>query len=415
MPYSVIGFHYSIGGLKNGIGDWIKNANSKGIPIGLKGVDDYGVIGEAITTGIQHGVANHLVYRASKAKLGREVPIYEVNPVTDAQELAAKFIVTRPPEFDAGKVWVELINEPRGKETGEPVYGNMHVVDYLGHWCYAAAVYLNGLGYKFVGPSFNSGEPGDDGQTLSDAVKQYSTPGMLKFLRYCAENPDMAGLSVHDYIWDYPPPQYPQLWGRWEAAIAAADNAGIPRTFPIFVTEFGYSLYHAPTYPAVEPQLDFYNALAARFPQVKMAAAWTLQQGYEPVDQQINTWMQYPIDRYFDPGPQPAKTHSAFGATLPNGDIPMTWEQEIWQLGIDKKVLGFKTGAALQVQITADGYQALSNEYTYTRPDGKELVCQRAKHATEGTFRTYYCIKPDYNTVYAVGEAVGGTPTDSPF
>jgi hypothetical protein len=79
------------------------------------------------------------------------------------------------------------------------------------------------------------------------------------------------------------------LWGRFEAAIAAADKAGIARTFPIFVTEFGYSPSNAPTYPAVTPDLDMYNQLAARFPQVKMTAAWTLQNGYDPVDDQVIT------------------------------------------------------------------------------------------------------------------------------
>lgn len=94
----------------------------------------------------------------------------------------------------------------------------------------------------------------------------------------------------------------------------------------------------------------------------------------------------------------------------------MTWQQEAWQMGIQNKVLGFKTGAALQVRITADGYQALSNEYGFTRPDGVKLVMQRAKHASEGAFRTYYVIPPNYSQIYIIDEATGGgTQPDTPF
>jgi hypothetical protein len=67
----------------------------------------------------------------------------------------------------------------------------------------------------------------------------------------------------------------------------------------------------------VSPWLDWYNNLAAKFPQVKFVASWTLQSGYAPVDSQILTWLQYPINKQFNAGPQPAPTDPAFGGTLP--------------------------------------------------------------------------------------------------
>ena len=114
----------------------------------------------------------------------------------------------------------------------------------------------------------------------------------------------------------------PRPLGRFEAAIAAADKASIPRSFQIFVTEWGFEYKSSPTYPSVSESLDWYNQQAARFQQLKFVAAWTLQAGYSPVDEQVITWVQYPIDRQFDPGQQPAKTHDLFGATLPSINPP---------------------------------------------------------------------------------------------
>lgn len=336
MRHSVIGFHYSSGGNKNGVGNWITNANSKGIPIGLKGANDYGVIWEAIQKGNQYSVNNWLVYRHVFAVTGlREVPNYLVAPWEDAPILCSQILAILPPEFDKSKVWIEPINEPRGKTNpGDVFYNNMAACDYLGEWMYAAALYLNARGYKVCGPSFNSGEPGEQGQGTADAVKQYQQPGMLKYLDYCAANPDKAALAVHSYVWDFPPPQYPSLWGRYEAAIAAADLNGISRTFPIFVTEWGFSLNNAPTMPQVAQWLDFYNQQAAYFPQVKFAASWTLQSGYSPVDNQVNSWLTYPIDKAFNEGQQPHKTHEIFGGTLPSEEPTMTLEQTLWNASL---------------------------------------------------------------------------------
>lgn len=328
MANSIIGYHYATGGKKDGIGDWIKNANQNSIPVFLKGADDYGVIFEAIQTGKQYGIENWLGFRFTRAsgKVSREVPNYLIAPWIDAPVLCAEVVGKLPPELDKSRVWLEIINEPRDENTvDDEMYNDMNATDYLGWWCLAAAQYLNGLGYKFMGPSFNSGRPGREGYPLSDTVIQYSQPGMLAYLEYCSENPDKAALSVHEYMWSAgtggtPDDWYPSLIGRFEAAIAACDLAGISRNFNIFVTEWGFGHNNAPRIPEVEPLLDYYNQLAARWPQIKGAATWTLQSDWGDVDEDVNTYMQYDIKKSFSVGEQPAKTHNTFGETLPVTD-----------------------------------------------------------------------------------------------
>jgi len=165
----------------------------------MKAVDEYGPIFEALHIGRENGVENWLGFRFTRAagKVSREVPDYDTDPKLDAPKLGQEVIDKLPPEFDQA-VWLELINEPRAQNKGaDTMFGNMNACDYLGEWCLAAAKFLNAKGYKFMGPSFNSGEPGFEGFPIEDAVVQHSQPGMLKFLRYCADNPDKAALSVH--------------------------------------------------------------------------------------------------------------------------------------------------------------------------------------------------------------------------
>lgn len=327
MANSKIGFHLSIGGNKNGLRGWEELANSQGIPFGLKSADEYGVLLEALNVGQQYNVSNWLGFRFTRAsgKVSREVPNYPLEPAADAIALAQEVVSKLPAEFDK-QVWLELINEPRDENSPDDVmYENMNACDYLGQWCLAAAQWLNARGYKFMGPGFNSGRPGRNGYPLADAVTQYSQPGMLAYLSYCAANPTMAALAVHEYSWsrwlsgETPADWYPQFWGRFEAAIAAADLAGIPRTFKIFVSEFGFDLNKAPTMPQVATFLTERNQMLARWPQVVADASWALQGGWGDVDDNVNTWMQYDIAQSFNEGPQPAQTHSAFGATLPSG------------------------------------------------------------------------------------------------
>lgn len=325
---SIIGFHYSSGGNKNGIGDFMERLNANGIPFLMKGVDDAGLCFEGQQKGAAHGVQNHLIYRVSTAGQSNgvqyDVPDYAQSPSSAAQEHFDKTAPKWPVELKKDVVWMEPINEPRAKlSDGDIQWNNMHPVDWLGFFMYEYAKIANAQGFKVCGPSFNAGEP----EVFS--TNDYEQPGMLAYFQYCAANPTKAALSIHEYTWDRWqwgeswPDWYPQLWGRVEAAIAACDKHNISRSFSIFVTEWGFAYDNAPRWPECKPYLTSYNQWAARWPQVKGAAAWTLSGGWGDVSSDLQSWFDplsdYAVDTVFDPGPQPARTNTAFGGTLPGG------------------------------------------------------------------------------------------------
>ena len=325
MSKSMIGFHYSIGGNKNGVGEFMKKLNEAGIPFLMKGCDDAGLCFEGQKLGKEKGVNNWLIYRVStngqRNGVEYDVPDYTKSPKEAAEEHWNKTIARWPKELEPAVVWMEPINEPRAKRTGDDVqWQQMHPTDWLGAFMLEYAKIANANGHKVCGPSFNSGEP--EVFTSND----YELPGMLAYLRYCAANPDKAALSVHEYIWDRWTKGekwadwYPTLWGRVEAAIAAADKHGIPRTFAIFMTEWGFAHDRAPLWPECEPHLTAYNQWAARWPQVKGVAAWSLQGGWGSVDNDVQSWFaplaDYAVNGQFNPGQQPARTHARFGSTI---------------------------------------------------------------------------------------------------
>ncbi len=327
MARSIIGFHYGPGGDKQGIGDYMRRLNENGIPFMMKGADDAGLCFEGQTIGREKGVDNWLIYRLSTAGQGHsfdfDAPDYTQAPLEAAQKHWEKTVAKWPVELDKSIVWMEPINEPRAKASAEDVqWENLHPTDWLGKFMLEFARIANGQGYKVCGPSFNSGEP----EVFS--TNDYELPGMLAYMRYCADHPDQAALSIHEYVWDsYKHGEtwvnwYPRLFGRVEAAFAAADRHGIPREFPIFVTEWGFAYRQAPRWPQCEPFLTAYNEWAARWPQIKGVAAWTLQEGWGGVDNDLVSWIgplaDYTIGRQFDPGPQPASTNSLVGQTKPS-------------------------------------------------------------------------------------------------
>jgi hypothetical protein len=329
MSKSIIGFHYALGGNRQGIVQFMEKLNQAGIPFMVKGAGDAGMCYEGQMSGIAHGVDNHLIYRVSGQNDGfdYDVPDYTKSP----QEAASiHFTATQarwPEELDPYIVWMEPINEPRAKKSPEDQqYNDMHATDWLGWFMLEYAKIANAQGYKVCGPSFNSGEP-----EVFD-TNDYAQPGMVAWLRYCSENPTKAALSVHEYVWDRWKTEswddwYPSLWGRVEAAFAAADAHQIPRTFSVFMTEWGFARHEAPRWEQAERHLTAYNEWAAKWPQVKGVATWAFQMGWGTVDSDIQSWLaplaNYAVAREFDPGSQPARTHTELfgGGTLPD-DAP---------------------------------------------------------------------------------------------
>ena len=332
------GFEYGIGGNKNGTGVYIDRLTAAGIPTCWKGTDDAGLCFQAQETGHPDSV---LIYRVSTK--GQEddndydAPFYHLPPA-DAAALHYNITAAKwPPELQPSRVWQEPVNEPRAKpDLDKPNYQNMHPSDWLGHFTVEYAILANADGRKVCGPSFSPGEPGDDGKGIIDAVNQYSQPGMLRWLTYCAENPDKAALGVHEYslALDAYENHYPWRYGRFQAAIAAADLAGIPRTFRIFVTEFGWTLNSVPVWETAVDALRKYTELVARFPQLEAAAIWSLRAGWGGISDQLAAWItandnkegnpftNWIISNQYPDAAQPQPTAAEFGSTLPGETEP---------------------------------------------------------------------------------------------
>jgi len=343
----VISFHCGVGGNKNGLGAWMRALNAAAIPFPLKSTDQYGVLFEALLVGVEYDIDNILSYRMTKNDKGvREVPDYTASPLDAAIKHCIPLIQNLPPEFSR-LVYIDIINEPRAKKApGDVQYNDMNAMDWLGEFCYEAAIYMNGLGYRVIAPSLNSGEPGE---STSAAVTEYSQPGMLKYIRYCADNRHNAMIGLHEYVWnDWKNDHdindwYPHLFGRFEALIAAADIAGIPRTFRIMITEWGFGRDEAPLWNDALPHINDYSHVMSKFPQVVGTASWALQAGWGNVSNQVQTWIEplknYTINERPPLAPQPQRTHELFGSTLPNETEPPVSDLEQRVTDLEKIVL----------------------------------------------------------------------------
>jgi len=335
----VTSFHVGIGGNKDGIGQWMRSLNDAGIPFPLKSVDEYGVLFEALTVGIERNITNWLVYRMSEFEHSaagvRETPDYTLPPYDAAVKHWLPIEAALPPEFDKMAVYIEPFNEIRMKKSPDDVqYKDMNAADWMGECCYHLATFANERGYKVALPAINSGEPGEKDAGMMDVVTQYSQPGMLKLIAYAAEHPDMCLLSIHEYIWDRYLHEdeswadwYPYLFGRFEGLIAAADNAGIPRTFKCIVSEWGFDREKAPRWNEAKPIIEQYTAWMVRWAQIIVGTtAWTLQNGEGGVDNDVQTWIEplihYTIYERPLPAEQPQITHELFGSTLPQQEKP---------------------------------------------------------------------------------------------
>jgi hypothetical protein len=281
-----VGFHYSIGGNKNGVGKYIEKLNAAGIPVMMKGASDAGLCYEAQESGKKHGIENILVWRATSAREDRAD--YWLSPVDAANKKWGEIKNLWPPELDKNLVWWEVINEPRKKDAPDevnPTWNNMHTTSWLGLFMVEMAKLMNASGYKVCGPSFSSGEP---------EPVDWQLPGMESWLRYCADNPTKAAVSHHEYCYQGLVPfseNYPWHFGRFQSIIAAADILGVPRNFDIFITEVGWQYNWTPTFDEAKPTLEEYMKLGAKFPQLKGVSLWTLQDGWGNISDKLVQWI----------------------------------------------------------------------------------------------------------------------------
>lgn len=264
--HNKFGFHTGPGGNRSGIGNWFQTLDAAGVPLMIKSVDDYGPLFEVSQLAKQSGVDHLLVFRLSTAGHGHRYD-YDVPPykdpkyVNDPEGGAVKhWEETKkklPPEFDKERTWIEPINEV-----------DKNLCDWLGRFGVKIANLAHAEGYKVSLFAWSSGEPEREG---------WEQPGMLDYLRLCAERPNQAAVALHEYsyivtdIMDGAPYKI----GRFQMLFDVCDDHRIPRP-TVHITEWGWTLDNVPAPEQAMADMKRVAQLYNKFPEIKGAAIWYL-------------------------------------------------------------------------------------------------------------------------------------------
>lgn len=284
MSYVKFTFHTSSSSRSEGFGEFLRAFGSRGLPAlafcsdGTTGLLDVQNIAR------QQPHLDHVaIYRITEYEAFgmKDVPPYADETSLTPAEIAKKYfneLVRRwPPELDHTFVWMEVMNETR-KEV--------HEADWVGEILYELGLLMLAAGRRLCGPAFSSGAP-DEGA--------WETPGMLKYLRLCAANPQQCAVSVHEYsyVTDTLMRGNGRLVGRFTDILDACRKHGIPHDkLKIFITEFGWAERDVPKPDVAMTHLFEAGALYAQYPQVKMAAIWALDKGWSSLDEQVHKLME---------------------------------------------------------------------------------------------------------------------------
>lgn len=264
--YNKIGFHTGPAGNRNGInkGGFMERLDQARIPFVIKSVDDYGPCFEAAEYVMRSGVPHVIVFRMTAAGQNDgfmyDVPLYNEYP-DDPHTAAALHwqhtLNTLPPEFNKQHVWLELINEVDRKRS-----------DWLGYFAVDCANFALRDGYKIALFGWSSGEP---------EPEDWALPGMLAYLRLCAQYPEQISISLHEYSYVKEDIRdgFPYKLGRFKQLFAVCDQHGLRRP-TVHITEWGWEYDHVPAPDQAMKDIRWANELYAPYPEVKGAAIWYL-------------------------------------------------------------------------------------------------------------------------------------------
>jgi hypothetical protein len=123
-------------------------------------------------------------------------------------------------------------------------------------------------GYKVSLFAWSSGEP---------EPSCWETPGMLAYLRLCAERPSQAAVAVHEYSFIESDifHQFPFKVGRFQYLFQVCDKHNIPRP-RVHITEWGWTLDSVPGPAQAIADIRRVGELYARFPEIEGVAIWYL-------------------------------------------------------------------------------------------------------------------------------------------
>lgn len=316
-----IGFHTGPGGNASGLGEWMRKLDAARIPFMIKSVDSYGPVFEASQLAKQSSVEHVLMYRVSTVGQGHEydydVPPYKdpkyVNDPEGGAELHWRRTLKKlPPEFDKKRTWIEPINEV-----------DKNLCNWLGRFAVHIANLAQRDGYKVSLFAWSSGEP---------EPSCWESPGMLAYLRLCAQRPHQAAVALHEYSYvvDDINHQRPYKIGRFQFLFDVCDKHGIARP-TVHITEWGWTLNNVPAPQQAIKDIKNVGKLYARYPEIKGAAIWYLGPGFggiankaqrliAPVtDFTLNHLFEVELDKPepVDPTPPPPKPEPPTGIIGP--------------------------------------------------------------------------------------------------
>jgi hypothetical protein len=280
LAYNKIGFHVGVGGNRNGLGRWMEELDSAGVPFFLKSVDDSGPLLEAQALMQASNVPHTLVFRTT----GNDVPDYNKTPVEAAREHWIWHRDRFPPELDKRLVWLETMNE---LDKNRSVW--------LAQFAMETARLAQADGFRWAAFGWAAGEP---------EPEHWQTPEMLAFLRLVGNNPDTLAIALHEgsFSVDDVALRYPYTTGRFLTLFDICDQAGIPRP-TVLITEWAWEAFDVPEAGQAVRDIDWAAALYGPFPEVKGAAIWYLGGGFEPIQEKAQALIapvtEYALTHYF--------------------------------------------------------------------------------------------------------------------
>ena len=381
--------HCGMGGNHNGLGVFLDQLVAAGFKVWLKSVDSYGPLIDATRRG---GTG---VFRLSTAGQGDgfdyDVPNYHGDPAAVATTHWAATRAKLPPEFDKANVWLEVINEVDKNQA-----------EFLGAFALYIARLANADGVKVLMFSFSSGEP---------EPEFWEEPNVLEYLRYCEENPSMAGVALHEYNYGHRPyaEVYPHHVGRFQWLYDACDRHGITRP-RVAITEWGFSQDGVPTWEEGGAYARDCFGLYSRY-AIDGAALWCLQAWHANVPNQANAFMKSMGPWMASVGPQSGDRNTPLDPVYFEPQQQQTLEQAIWEFGIANQTIDTNADAAIEKAIGRDGLFQIGDE-KWMRHEGESYATQPAYDAATGEKRVYYARVPDWGNVQWTGEP---GPTEPPI
>lgn len=258
MARSKIGFHAAEPGNLAGWGDYINQLDAAGIPAVCMSVGGGGV-GDIVARWDSGSQVGHVIgVRYMPPGGGQDVPPYGAEVLQAAADWWAWLnpLIGQEVRRHREKVWIVTGNELDKNQA-----------DWLGRFYVALANIMRAEGFKLCGLNFSTGEP---------ETEHWETPGMLAYLRLCAQFPDFTAVGLHEYsLANDLITNQPWLIGRFQQLHGVCDARQIRRP-TILITEFGWQSTAVPAPAAALAQLPQVAALYAANPNILGAGIWTL-------------------------------------------------------------------------------------------------------------------------------------------